>query len=323
MRAIWYDQQGSAADVLTHGEIETPTAGAGEYLIRLHHSGVNPSDVKSRRGPRAMPFNRIIPHSDGAGVIEAVGPNGDKSVIGKRVYIRNGQWQRPFGSAAEYIALNEDLVHDLPDNVGFDAGAGLGIPALTAAYTVLKDGAVDGQTMVVHGGGGTVARLAIQIAIDAGANVIATTKGNADDLSDLGCSHVFDYSDPDLAAQIIGVAKDGVARVVDAEIGVNLATDIEITASKGIIVGYGTSLEMTPSLPFIPMMFKNITLSSILVYLLEADEAAAYAAIIHDMLTHGRLDVPIAGVFDMKDCVAAHEMVEAGARSGAVLLSCT
>lgn len=324
MKAVWYETQGAAGAVLVTGEIDRPEAVDGEVLVRVMRSGVNPSDVKMRAGGREMAFDRIIPHSDGAGIVEAVGPGADPSLLGKRVFFRNAQWGRAGGSAAEYVALDADLVHLLPDNVSFDVGAGLGIPAITAAYAVFRDGPVDGQDMLIQGGGGTVARLAVQMALDGGANVIATT-GNSrsgDDLRALGVSHVFDYRDPDLAAQLRGVAPDGVERIIDAEIGVNLANDIEICAPKGTIVGYGTSVEMTPVLPFIPMMFKNITLSSILVYLLAADEAAVYAAIITDMLEDGRLDVPVRQIFPLEDCAAAHELVAAGARGGAVLLSC-
>ena len=322
MKAVWYETQGAAADVLVCGEMPTPHAGDGEVLVRMHHSGANPSDVKMRNGPREMAFPRIVPHSDGAGVVEAVGSGIDPSLVGTRVFVRNGQWGRAQGTAAEYVALDADLVHPLPAEASFEVGAGLGIPALTAAYAIFKDGAVEGENLLVHGGGGTVARLAVQMAVDSGAKVFATTSGNGDDLRNLGCQQVFDYRDPDVAAQIMGAAAGGMHRVIDAEIGVNLATNIEICAPKATIVGYGTFIEMTPTLPFIPMMFKNITLASILVYLLGAEEAAAYAAIVHDMLADGRLDVPVATVLPLDDCVKAHELVEAGGRGGAVVLAC-
>ena len=324
MKAVWYEQQGGARAVLVAGDMATPEAGAGEVLVRIMRSGVNPSDVKMRAGGRTMAFDRIIPHSDGAGIVEAVGPGADPALQGQRVFFRNAQWGRASGSAAEYVALDADLVHPLPDNVSFDVGAGLGIPAMTAAYAVFKDGPVDGLNVLIQGGGGTVARLAVQMALDGGATVMATT-GNpdsADDLRALGVQHVFDYRDADIAAHIRAIAPDGIARVIDAEIGVNLAHDIDICAEKGTIVGYGTFIEMTPVLPFIPMMFKNITLSSILVYLLAADEAAVYASIVNDMLEQGRLDVPVAKVLPLADCAAAHEIVEAGGRWGAVVLAC-
>ncbi len=323
MKAVWYEANGDAADVLVHGEMPVPEPAAGEVLVRLAASGVNPSDVKARAGSRPMGFERVIPHSDGAGTIEAVGEGVDPGLQGRRVYLRNGQWQRACGTAAQYIALDAGLVHPLPDTISFETGAALGIPALTAAYAVLKDGPVDGETVLIHGAGGTVARLAVQIAVDSGARVIATTGDMAKSgvISSLGAEAVLDYHDPDLPAAVAAVAgAGGVGRVIDAEVGANLATSIEILRPMGTLVGYGSVLRPVTELPFLKMMFKNLTLSSILVYLVGDDEAAAYAGVVNDMLERGVLDVPVARAFPLAETAAAHRMVEDGARHGAVIV---
>ena len=323
MKAVWYEVNGDAAKVLTHGDMPAPVPAAGEVLVRLAASGVNPSDVKARAGSRPMGFDRVVPHSDGAGIVESVGAGVDPSLAGTRVYLRNGQWQRSFGTAAQYIALDEGLVHPLPDKVSFVTGAALGIPALTAAYAVLKDGPVDGETVLVHGAGGTVARLAVQIAVDSGANVIATT-GNmekAGGIGEAGAMAVLDYRDPGLVSAVAAVAGTaGVSRIIDSEVGANLATSIDILRPKGTIVGYGSVLRPVTELPFLKMMFKNVTLSSILVYLLEADEAAAYADIVNDMLVRGVLNVPVDSLLPLAEAARAHELVEGEARNGAVIL---
>ena len=324
MQAVWYDANGVAGDVLVPGEMPIPTPDAGEVLVRLHASGVNPSDVKARAGSRPMAFPRVIPHSDGAGTVEAVGPGIDRSMVGARVFVRNGQWRRACGTAAQFIAIDAGCVHPLPENVGFEIGAALGIPALTAAYAVLKDGPVDGQTVLIHGGGGTVARLAVQIAVDSGAAVIATTgdMARAGRISDAGAATVIDYRNPDLVSAVKAAAGTAeVTRIIDPECGSNIATSIDILAEKGIIVGYGSVLAPVPELPFPKMMFKNITLSSILVYLLEAEEAAAYAAIVGDMLERQVLDVPVQEILPLHEAARAHQLVEAGNRSGAVVLT--
>ncbi len=324
MKAVWYEANGTAEDVLVTGEMPIPTPDAGEVLVRLHASGVNPSDVKARAGSRPMTFPRVIPHSDGAGVVESVGAGVDPSMVGARVFVRNGQWRRALGTAAQLIAIDAGCVHPLPENVGFEVGAALGIPALTAAYAVLKDGPVDGQTVLIHGGGGTVARLAVQIAVDSGAAVIATTgdMARAERISDAGAATVIDYRDPDLVSAVKSAAGTAeVTRIIDPECGRNIATSIDILAEKGIIVGYGSALAPVPELPFLKMMFKNITLSSVLVYLLEAEEAAAYAAIVGDMLERQVLDVPVQEVLPLHEAARAHRLVEAGNRSGAVVLA--
>ena len=323
MNAVWYDANGDAVDVLTYGEVPIPAPAPAEVLVRLAASGVNPSDVKARAGSRPMAFERVIPHSDGAGTVEAVGEGGDPGLVGQRVYLRNGQWQRAFGTAAQYIALDGDLVHPLPDGIDFATGAALGIPALTAAYAVLKDGPVDGETVLIHGAGGKVARLAVQIAADSGARVIATTgdMAKAGAISDAGAIAVLDYRDSALPASVAAAAgAGGVSRIIDSEVGTNLATSIEILQPKGCIVGYGAVLKPVTELPFLKMMFKNLTLSSILVYLLEADEASAYAEIVNDMLERGVLHVPIETVLPLAEAARAHGLVEGGALSGAVIL---
>ena len=324
MKAVWYEANGDADDVLVHGDMAPATPADGEVLVRLHASGVNPSDVKARAGSRPMGFDRVIPHSDGAGTVEVVGSGVDPSLVGSRVFVRNGQWQRASGTAAEYVTLAEGLVHTLPDAASFAVGAALGIPALTAAHAVLKDGPVDGQTVLVHGGGGTVARLAIQIATDSGARVIATTGDNdkVDWIRDAGAVAVLDYRDPDLVSAVAAAAgPDGVGRIIDGECGRNLATSIDIISTKGTIVGYGSVLTPAPELAFLKMMFKEVTLTSILVYLLAESAADAYASIVADMLERGVLDVAVAATLPLTEAAQAHRLVEAGDRRGAVILT--
>lgn len=235
MRAVWHESNGEAADVLIHGEMPVPVSSAGEVLVRLGASGVNPSDVKARAGSRPMGFDRVIPHSDGAGIVEAVGDGGDPSLVGGRVYLRNGQWQRPFGTAAQYIAPDHGLVHPLADNVDFATGAAPGVPALTAACAVLKDGPVDGETLLIRGAGGTAARLAVQIAVDSGARVIATTGdiSKAAAIGKAGAAAVPNCRDPDLPEAVAAVAgANSISRIIDSELGTNLAAPISPRQSR-------------------------------------------------------------------------------------------
>jgi len=174
MKAVCYERNGAAREVLKVCDVATPQPGAGEVRVKLAASGVNPSDVKSRQGAtRKIAWPRVIPHSDGAGVIDAVGEGVAKSRIGERVWLWNGQWKRPFGTAAEFIALPDAQAVKLPDGVSFEAGACLGIPAMTACHAVALAGAKD-ATLLVAGGAGSVSQYVIQFAKLAGARVIAT-----------------------------------------------------------------------------------------------------------------------------------------------------
>ncbi len=326
MKAVYYSEQGKASDVLSFGELETPVAKASEVLVRLETSAVNPSDVKARSGarPGGMPFPRIIPHSDGAGIIEAVGEGVDQSRVGERVWIWNGQWQRAFGTAAEKIGLPSAQAVELPENASFNQGACLGIPALTAAHAVHQGGEI-GRSVLVNGANGTVGRLAVQFAARTGARVIATTEspGYADRLQEYGAKTVLSYKDPDVAAQILS-ANDGqmVDRITEVELCANIGFDAEVIAPQGRIVAFGSQLDMNPRIPFGQLMFKNVTLVAAIVYLLSQHDRAIAITNVNAAISEGWLDLPVDQVLSLSECVKAHDMVEAGQRDGAVILDC-
>lgn len=326
MKAIGYSAFGPASDVLCLHDIPTPDPAAGEVLVRLTFSGVNPSDVKARSGSRPgvtePAFPLIIPHSDGAGVIEAVGDGVDPSRIGKRVWIWNGQWQRAFGTCAEFIALPAEQAVDLPDNVSDEVGAVLGIPALTAVHTVLGAGPVAGKTVLVSGGAGMVGHIAVQIAKASGARVIATASpAKATVVQDCGADAVLDYRDPDLAAKIVA-ANDGrlIDHAVELEFGVNIAMLAEVMAPNSRITAYGSALAPTPEIPFMGLMFKAITVEMALIYLLTDTQRQTAIGNLTTLLGSGALAPRIDPAFTMADVAKAHEAVETNARSGAVLV---
>ncbi|MCX5265614.1 alcohol dehydrogenase catalytic domain-containing protein [Streptomyces sp. NBC_00199] len=182
MLASWYDDQGPAADVLHVGELPDPVPGPGEVRVRVTVSGVNPGDTKKRRGwlGSSMPYPRVIPHSDAAGVIDAVGAQVDVHRVGQRVWVYGAQSYRPFGTAAQYTVIPDHQAAPLPDHLSDELGASLGIPGITAHRTVFADGPVDGQLVLVHGVLGGVGSLAAQLAHRAGATVLATVRRTAD-----------------------------------------------------------------------------------------------------------------------------------------------
>ena len=326
MRAICYDSFGEAADVLSLEEFAPQNPDAGEVVVRLSYSGVNPSDAKARAGLRPgvtkPAFPKIIPHSDGAGVIEAVGSGVDPARIGERVWVYNGQWQRAFGTAAEAITLPADQAVPLPDGVSAEVGATLGIPGLTAAQTVFGGGDVSGKTVLISGGAGAVGHNAVQLAAWGGARVIATCSSKAvEDVKAAGASHVFDYADPDLAAKIIDASDGhGIDRAVEVEFGQNLGLMSEVMRPLGTIATYGSGKDMTPTMSFGPLLFKALKIDITLIYILP--EAARRAAIarLHDALTSGGLSPRIDQIFAFEDCASAQDAVMTPGRKGAVLL---
>lgn len=321
MRAISYDRYGPARDVLTLMDWPERAPGPGEVRVALAFSGVNPSDVKRRAGARGGETAATIPHSDGAGRIVAVGAGVPDARVGERVWIWNGQWQRDEGTCAEAITLPADQAVPLPDTVAFETGAVMGIPGLTACYTVFGHGDVTGQSVLVQGAGGTVGYLAAQLALWGGARVIATARGaGAERVRALGVP-VVDFTAADAAERILA-ANDGqpIDRIVEVEFGLNAELDAAVIAENGVICAYGSAGNMTPALPFYPLMFKAVTLEMALIYLLTPHQRARTIDRLTKALTAGALHCPVAEVFALAETAAAHEAVERGERAGAVLV---
>ncbi len=328
MHAITYDTFGAARDVLHLQDIDSPNPEPGEVRVKLALSGVNPSDVKARAGTRPgvikPPFPVVVPHSDGAGEIEAVGAGVDTARIGQRVWIWNGQWQRGFGTGATHITLPAYQAVALPKGVGFEDGASLGIPGLTACHAVFGAGGVAGETVLIQGGAGTVGLLAVQLAKWGGAQVIATCSNkDHDSVIAAGADTVLPYDAPDLSDQILA-ANDGklLDTIVEVEFGANIDTDTQVVAPNGRIAAYGSAREMQPALPFYPLLFKAVTIDIMLIYLLPITQREAAITRLHHALQDGALNCPVEKVYPLADTAAAHEAVEAGNRSGAILIDC-
>jgi NADPH2:quinone reductase len=326
MRAAWFDTFGPAKDVLRLSELDTPVAGTGEVLVRLHTSGINPSDVKKRAGsfPNLLDAGLVIPNSDGAGVIEAVGDGVDEARIGERVWLYQAQYGRRFGTAAEYIAIEATRAPKLADNASFEVGACLGIPAMTAHRCVFADGDVNGQTILVTGAAGRVGFYAVQWASQAGATVIATASNpdDADACRNAGAHHIVNHRDDNLVDTIREAAGPGlVDRIVDVEFGANLPTSIEVLRIGGVIATYSSVQVAEPKLPFFQMMYKDISIRIIIVYAMPEPAKIAAIADIGSALRENRLQHRIAATMPLADISAGHELIEQGAVRGAVVLN--
>ena len=326
MKAAVYRAFGPARDVLEIDELPRPDPGLGEVLVRVAFSGANPSDVKARAGTRPgvtkPAFPTIVPHSDGAGVIEAVGEGVDSARVGERVWIWNGQWQRPFGTCAEYIALPDAQAVTLPEAVGLETGAVLGIPGLTAAQAVFGGGDISGKTVLISGGGGTVGYLAVQLAHWAGAKVIATgSPRDFDRIREAGAEVVLDYRSETLAADIL--AANGGAFVdesIEVEFGLNIGLVAEVMRPNGRVAIYGSGLNMVPTIEFGPILFKALTMDVILIYLQEEADRLMCIEKLHAALVDGGLRIPVQEIHALYQVANVHEAVEAGGRVGAVLV---
>lgn len=326
MHAVWYEEFGPARKVLKQGDIETPSLGPGEVLIRVHVSGVNPSDVKRRSGrtTRAAKFPRVIPHQDGAGVIEAVGEGVPQSRVGERVWVYEAQIGRPFGTAAELVLVPSENAVRLPDGVDFERGATLGVPAMTAYMCLFLDGAVTGQTILISGGAGACGNYAIQMAKWGGANVIATVSSDAKAWvsKKAGADHVLNYREDDLVSSIMELTGGkGVDRVVEVAFGANISTDTVVLKQGGVIATYASDADTTPKIPFGDLITKCITTRFVLVYGMSRAMHKAAVDVIDKCLSAGSLHPQIAKKFTLAETVEAHEAVESRQCIGKVLVT--
>jgi len=318
MRAAFYTQQGPAREVIRLGELPDPHPGPGEVRVRIHASGVNPTDTYTRSGirRRGMPFRTIVPNQDGAGLIDEVGEGVSRERIGERVYVTMAQWQRPWGTASEFVALPAERAIRLPQQASFEQGACLGVPILTAHYALALYGGIVGQTVLVQGGAGGVGFYAVQFAkLQGAATVIASVSSDQKGqiARSAGADHVVNYRTDDLAARVSEITSGGgVRRVLEVDFAANAAAIPQLLGKCGTVVVYGSrgpegtvaatwGIQNQPTIRFIYM------------YELPAEAYVAAYADVERWMTQGKLKHLPVKTFSLEQTGAAHDWVEQGA----------
>jgi NADPH2:quinone reductase len=322
MLAAWYDRQGPAAEVLQFGEQPDPQPGPGEVRVRLTVSGVNPGDTKKRSGWQgaAMAYPHIVPHSDGSGVIDTVGPGVDEARVNERVWVYGAQSYRPFGTAAQFTVVPDHQAVTLPEAISDEVGACLGIPGITAHRAVFADGAVTGKWVLVHGVLGSVSSIAAQLARWGGAYVIGTVRRSDDldrvDRSAVSAAVALDQPDP--AGAIRDLSPTGIDRIVEVAFSDNADLDTAVVANDAVIAAYASRVDR-PELPFWPMLFANVTLR-----LLGSDDfpLSAKRQAAQDLTSatgDGAVSIQIGDRYTLDAVADAHDRVDAGARGRVVV----
>lgn len=328
MRAAWYEQRGPARHVLVVGEMPQPAPGEGEVRIQVAFSGINPGDVKKRSGWQGapMPYPRVVPHSDGAGVIDAVGPGVPATRVGEAVWCYGAQSYRAFGTAAEFVVVPAALAVPLPDGAGarpdlLEQAACLGIAGITGYRAVFAGGPVAGLDVLVWGAASGVGAVALQMAHRAGARVLAVVR-RAEQLPSvraMGAAEAWMADDPALVDQIRRAAPAGVHRIAEVDFAAHIDVDAAVIATGGVIGAYYSSADR-PSMPYWTLGFADVSLR-----LLGSDDfpAAVKAQAAQELtaaLLEGRLRTTLAARLPLEDIALGHEQVERGA-GGRVLLS--
>jgi NADPH2:quinone reductase len=324
MKAAWYEKQGPARDVLVVGEMPDPHPGAGEVRIRIAASGINPGDIKKRQDSfgYGMAYPRVIPHSDGAGLVDQIGEGVSPDWIGRTVWCYGAQSYRPFGTAAEFTVVPLDHVAPLPGNVSPDQGACLGIPGITAHRAVHVAGDVAGRTVLVQGAGGAVGMCAVQLARHAGARVIGTVRSSSEEPAarKAGAHAVIPLDGQSLVERVKALMPGGVDHIVEVAFGAKVGADVEMLKMGGSIGAYATD-NATPNIPFWLMVFKNIR-----VFFLGSDDFPAEAKVaatrdLNDALQAGWPGFEIGERIPLADIARAHELAEHPVRRGRVVVT--
>ncbi|MBB4120238.1 NADPH:quinone reductase [Martelella radicis] len=329
MRAAFYERTGPAGDVLKFGDLTDPAPGPGEVLVAVRASGINPADVKRRAGWRGMGMDHplIIPHTDGAGEIIAVGPGVDAGRIGERVWLWNAQGGyrqkgRAYGTAAELIAIDARQAVRLNDHLTFAEGACLGVPAMTAHRAVFADGSVAGKTVLVSGAAGAVGHFAVQMAALDGARVIGTVSSDASarHATDAGAEITINRKAEDVAARILDLTDGaGVDRIIEVDFAANAALAAAVLKPNGTIAAYSSSSNPEPVLSYYAFASIGANLRFIQGFAIPEDAHRAGEARIDALAGSGRLQVAIGATFSLADIALAHERVEAGGLGNVVV----
>ena len=325
MKAAFYVTQGSAHDVLKIGEVSKPRPGPNEVLVRIHVSGINPSDIKARTGFSAnMSYARIIPHQDGAGVIEAVGENVSSERLGERVWLYEAQYGRASGTAAEFVVVPASQAVRLPDNVSFETGASLGIPALTAHRCLFSDGDLKDRRVLIHGGAGVVGTAAILLAKWAGAWVVTTVRNaqQAEIAKTNGADLVLNHTSEDVANIIMATTgNQGVDHIVDVALKENFDMNLACLSQGGVISSYATSSATeTLSVPLLKAMMHGCVLRFVYIYNVPMEIKKASTSDINSCLEAGTY-APLIGLnLPLEQIADAHYALEYSKVIGKVLI---
>jgi NADPH2:quinone reductase len=327
MRAACYERKGPASKVLVVGDVPDPQPGPGEVRVKIHFSGINPTDTKLRGGwdgSMEMPFPRMIPHQDGAGVIDKVGAGIPQARIGERVWIYEAQRGRAFGTAAEYATVPAENAVSLPDGASFETGACLGIAGMTAHRCLFQDGGVHGQTVLVAGGAGAVGHAAIQLAKWGGARVATTVSRPEQEkiAREAGADLVVDRKKEDPAAKIKAFTRgQGLDRVVEVAFEANLELNRAVLKANGVISSYSSGPpDSAPRIPFSAIMRQGISMHFILVYVMPREAHQLAARDLNAALEAGRYRPHVAGIFKLDETAKAHQAQESGGTVGKLLI---
>jgi len=325
MRAAFYNEPGPAKEVIKFGDFETPEPGADDVLVKLHASGVNPSDIKSRtvNFGRVQNLVPLIPHTDGAGIVESVGENVKSFVPGERVWVAFAQWRGSNGTCAEYVSVPQNFVFSLPSNTNFIEGACAGVPVLTAMHALSIGPSVKDRTVLITGGATSVGNYAIQFAKQAGARVLTTVGSGpkAVTAKSAGADETILYKSEDVVSQVNRMTdNEGVDYLVDMDMSYYSRLYPEIVAQNGYIVVYGSNQPSADGVPTNAFFMRGLTLRGFLLWNIPEQRVRELGQKANALFSENKLKHNIGAIYPFIKAAEAQEVVEQGTVSGNVVI---
>jgi NADPH:quinone reductase len=317
MKAIRVHQFGEP-EVLKLQDTPDPIPGSGQVLVRLKAVGINPVETyirAGRYGPKEFPYT---PGNDGAGTIEAVGPNVKQWKNGDRVYIAGSLT----GTYAQLSLCDQTKVHRLPQKASFEEGASLGVPAATAWRALFqRGGAKHGETVLIHGASGGVGTMAVQFARDAGLTIIGTagSQTGRELVRNLGAQHVLDHHSPDYLTEVISLTQNfGVNLILEMLANINLAKDLTVLSKFGrvVVIGSRGKIEIDPR----DTMSRDADIRGMTLFNVNDQDYQAIHSGIVAALEKGRLKPIIETTLPLAEAARAHQLVMEGDSHGKIVL---
>ena len=318
MKAIRVNEFGGP-EVMKFQDTPDPKPDQGQVLVRIRAAGVNPVDTYIRTGTYARKPNLpYTPGSDGAGVVEAVGPGVTRVKAGDRVYVISSI----SGTYAELALCPESKVFPLPSKVSFGQGAAMGVPYSTAYRALFQKAHIQaGETLLVNGASGGVGTAAVQIARAFGLTVIGTagTDKGKTLVAEQGAHHVLDHKASDLVDKVKAATNGrGADVILEMLANVNLQKDFTMLAPFGRIVSVGNrgNIEINPR----ELMSRDGTLLGMTLFSATDQDLALIHAALGAGLENGTLRPVVGREMPLAEAVKSHQAVMEPGSYGKIVL---
>lgn len=320
--AIRFHQTGGT-DVLVWEEIEVGRPGPGEVRLRHRAVGVNYIDIYVRSGLNPAPLPSGL-GTEGAGVVEEVGPGVTEVKVGDRVAYSGG----PLGAYSEARIMSADRLIRLPDGISDEQGAAMMLKGMTAQYLIRQTYQVKaGETVLFHAAAGGVGLIACQWAKSLGATVIGTvgSEEKAELAKAHGCDHPIVYTRENFVERLREITGGAMVPVVYDSVGQDtFMASLDCLRPRGLMVLFGQSSGAVDPIDLNILAQKGslyVTRPTLKTYTEKRADVLAMAQELFDAVLSGAVKIEVNQVYPLKDAAEAHRDLQARITTGSTILT--